>query len=140
MREKESNVLLCLTAKAVKSAALPLQSIDHIHGGDGLPLGMLGVGDSIPDDVFQEHLQHTAGLLVDQARYPLHSSTSGQTSDGRFGDPLDVVAENFPVPLGSSLPETFATFATTSHCSAAGVLLQLRQINDTVVKVDEYIS
>ena len=56
MREKESNVLLCLTAKAVKSAALPLQSIDHIHGGDGLPLGMLGVGDSITDDILQEDL------------------------------------------------------------------------------------
>jgi len=40
-----------LTAESVQSTSLPLQSVDHIHGGDGLPLGMLGVGDGIPDDV-----------------------------------------------------------------------------------------
>ena len=36
-----------LSAKAVQGPALPLQSIDHIHSGHSLPLGMLGVGDSI---------------------------------------------------------------------------------------------
>ena len=47
---------MCLTAKAVKGAALPLQSIDHIHGSDSLPLGVLSVGDSIPDHILQEYL------------------------------------------------------------------------------------
>ena len=34
-----------LTAKAVQGASLPLQGVDDIHGSDGLPLGMLSVGD-----------------------------------------------------------------------------------------------
>ena len=40
-----------LSAKAVQGPALPLQSIDHIHSGHSLPLGMLGVGDSVSDHI-----------------------------------------------------------------------------------------
>ena len=40
-----------LTTKSVQSTALALQSVDNIHGGDGLSLGMLSVGDSISDDI-----------------------------------------------------------------------------------------
>ena len=39
-----------LSSESVESATLPLQSVDHVHGGNGLPLGVLGVGDGIPDD------------------------------------------------------------------------------------------
>ncbi len=45
--------------------ALPLQSIDDIERGDGLALGVLGVGDGITDDALEEGLQHTAGFFVD---------------------------------------------------------------------------
>ena len=41
-----------LTAESVEGTALALQSVDDIHGGDGLSLGVLGVGDSITDDIF----------------------------------------------------------------------------------------
>ena len=40
-----------LTAESVQSPALSLQSVDNVHGCDGLPLGVLSVGDSITDDV-----------------------------------------------------------------------------------------
>ena len=43
-----------LTSESVQGAALPLKSIDNIHGGDGLPLGVFSVGDGIPDDVIKE--------------------------------------------------------------------------------------
>ena len=33
-----------LTSESVQSPALPLQGVDDVHSGDGLPLGMLGVG------------------------------------------------------------------------------------------------
>ena len=56
-----------LSAKAVQGPALPLQSIDHIHSGDSLPLGMLCVGDSVPDDILEEHFQNTSSLLIDEA-------------------------------------------------------------------------
>ena len=46
-----------LSAKAVQGSALPLQSIDHIHSGHSLPLGMLGVGDSVSDHILQEDLK-----------------------------------------------------------------------------------
>ena len=65
-----------LTSESVQSAALTLQSVDDIHGGDGLPLGVLGVGDCITDDVLKEDLEDTAGLLVDESRDTLDSSTA----------------------------------------------------------------
>ena len=37
-----------LTAETVQSAALAFQSIDDIHSGDGLALGVLRVGDGRP--------------------------------------------------------------------------------------------
>ena len=43
-------------SEAIESTSLPLESIDHIHGGDGLPLGVLSVGDRVPDHILQEDL------------------------------------------------------------------------------------
>ncbi|RUS69490.1 hypothetical protein EGW08_022758 [Elysia chlorotica] len=51
-----------------EGAALTLQGVDDIHGGDGLALGMLGVGDSVTDYVLEEDLEDTTGLFVDEAR------------------------------------------------------------------------
>ena len=39
----------------------------------------------------------------------------GQAPDGGLGDPLDVVTENLPVPLGSSLAQTLASLASSGH-------------------------
>ena len=106
---------------------------------------MLSVGDGVPDHVLQEHLQdrkvptdtllmhhlqHTPGLLVDQARDSLDATPSCKSSDGRLRDALehggvriitventnlDVVPQDFPVSLGSSLAKTLASFSTASH-------------------------
>jgi hypothetical protein len=54
-----------LTAKAIESAALSLESVDNIQGGDGLSLSVLGVRDSITDDSLKEGLEHTTGFFVD---------------------------------------------------------------------------
>ena len=104
-----------LTAESVQGASLPLQSVDNIHGGDGLPLGVLGVGDGITDHVLQEHLEDTAGLLVDQTGDTLHTATTGKTADSGLGDALDVITENFTVTLGASFPESFSSFSSTRH-------------------------
>ena len=104
-----------LASKAIQGAALPLESVDDVHGGDGLPLGVLSVGDSISDDVLQENLQNSTSLLIDQTRDPLDSSTAGQSPDGRLGDALDVVPQHLAMTLGSSLPESFPSFATSTH-------------------------
>ena len=75
-----------LASESVEGASLPLEGIHHIHGGDGLPLGVLGVGDGVPDDVLQEDLQYSASLLVDESGNPLDASSAGQPPDGGFGD------------------------------------------------------
>ena len=92
-----------LSSKAVQGASLPLEGVHHVECGHGLAAGMLGVGDCITDDILQEHLEHTAGLLVDEARDALDTSPPGQPADGGLGDALDVVPQNLPVPLGASL-------------------------------------
>ena len=104
-----------LTTKSVQSTALALQSIDNVHGGDGLSLGVLSVGDCISDDILQEHLQHSTGLLVDQTADSLHSTTASETPDSWLGDSLDVIPENLPVTLCASFSKTFASFATSRH-------------------------
>ena len=54
-----------LAAEAVEGAALPLEGVDNVERGDGLALGVLGVGDGVTDDTLEEGLEDTAGLLVD---------------------------------------------------------------------------
>ena len=104
-----------LSTESVQGTSLTLQSIDDIHGSDSLPLGVLGVGDGITDDVLKEDLEDTTGLLVDQARDTLDTSTSRQTADGGLGDALDVVPEDLPVTLGATLAESLASLSTSGH-------------------------
>ena len=105
----------CLTSEAVQSTSLALQRVDDVHGGDGLALGVLAVGDSVTDDVLKEELQHTPDLFVDEARDTLHSTSASQTADGGFGDALDVVTQNLAMTLGATFAETFASLATSRH-------------------------
>jgi hypothetical protein len=54
-----------LTTETVESTALALEGVDNVERGDGLALGVLGVGDGIADDALEESLEDTTGLLVD---------------------------------------------------------------------------
>jgi hypothetical protein len=54
-----------LTTETVQGAALTLQRVDDVEGGDGLALGVLGVGDGVTDDTLEEGLEDTTGLFVD---------------------------------------------------------------------------
>ena len=80
-----------LTTETVQGAALSLEGIDNVEGGDGLALGVFGVGDCVTDDTLEEGLEDTTGLLVDHGRDTLDTATAGETSDGGLGDTLDVV-------------------------------------------------
>jgi hypothetical protein len=51
-----------------------------------VPLGVLGVGDGVADDVLEEDLEDTASLLVDEAGDTLHATTTSETADSGFGD------------------------------------------------------
>ena len=45
-----------LSTETVQSATLSLEGVDDIEGGDGLSLGVLGVGDGVSDHAFEEGL------------------------------------------------------------------------------------
>ena len=104
-----------LASKPVERAPLSLQGIHHVHGGDGFPLGVLAVGDRIADDVLQEDLEDSASFFIDETGDALHSSSAGQSTNGRLGDALDVVTEDFSVAFGTSFTQSFTSFAASSH-------------------------
>lgn len=104
-----------LTAEAVKSTALPLQSIHHIHGGDGFPASVLSVGNSVTDDILQEDLEDATCLLIDEPADTLHTAPTSQTANCRLRDTLDVVPQHLTVSFGSTLSQTLASFATAGH-------------------------
>ena len=104
-----------LTAETVKGTALSLESVDNIHSGDSLSLGVLSVGNSITNDVFQENLEDTTGFFVDQARDTLDTPTTSQTTNSGLCDTLDVITKNFTMTLGATLSKTFASFTTSRH-------------------------
>lgn len=110
-RESVSN----LTAETVEGTALTLQGVDDIHGGDGLPFRVLGVGDGVTDHVLEEHLQHATCLLVDKAGYTLDTATTSETADRRLRDALDVIAQDFTMTFRATLSEPLASLSATGH-------------------------
>ena len=101
-------------AEAVEGAALSLERVDHVHGGDSLALGVLCVGNCILGHIIKEHLQHPAGLLV-EARDALDSSTPSQAANSGLNDALNIVSKNFTVTLGAPLSQTLSTLNTSRY-------------------------
>ena len=106
---------LRLTTETVEGAALSLESVDDVHGGDGLSAGVLGVGDGVTDNVLQEHLEDTAGLLVDEARDTLDTTSASQTADSGLGDTLDVITQHLAMSLGTALSQSLSSFSSSAH-------------------------
>jgi hypothetical protein len=104
-----------LTTETVQGAALSLQSVDDVERSDSLALGVLSVCDSVANDTLKEGLQNTTGLLVDHGRDTLDTTTTCETTDSGLGDTLDVVTKNLSVALGTTLSETLAALAASSH-------------------------
>jgi hypothetical protein len=42
-----------LDTETVEGSALSLERVDDVEGSDGLALGVLGVGDGVPDNVWR---------------------------------------------------------------------------------------
>ena len=97
-----------LSTKAVERAPRTLQRVHHIEGRHRFPLSVLRVRHAVPDNlvihrhqppcspsgperktdthVLEEDLQDTTRLLVDEAGDTLHTTTTGETADGRLRD------------------------------------------------------
>ena len=67
---------------------------------------MLSVRDRIPNDVLQKDLEDTTGLLIDETRNTLDTTTAGKTANSGLSDTLDVVAKNLAMTLSATLAET----------------------------------
>ena len=106
---------MCLSTETVDGASLALEGIHNVKSGDGLALGVLGVGDGIADDVLQEVTEDSAGLLIDQTGDALDTTTARKAADGGLGDALDVVAQNLAVTLCASLSESLSSLSSSSH-------------------------
>ena len=100
-------------AEAVESSSLSLEGVDDVESGDGLSLGVLGVGDGVPDHIFEENFKNTSGLFVDKTGDALNATSAGQSANGGLGDALDVVAKDLAVALGASLSESLSSFTTS---------------------------
>ena len=72
----------------VQGAALALQGVDDVESRHGLAFRVFGVGDRVSQDGLQEGLEHSARLLIDEARNALHASAAGQPTDRRLRDAL----------------------------------------------------
>ena len=105
----------CLSTEAVQGAALSLEGMHHIQSSHGLATSMLSVGHRIADDILKEDLKDTSGLLVDEARDALHTTSACQAADCGLGNALDVVSQDLPVALSATLAESLATFSSARH-------------------------
>ena len=124
---------LRLTSESVQGASLTFQSVDNIHGGDSLPLGVLSVGDSISDHVLQENLQDSTGFLVDQSADSFDTTTTCQSTDGGLRDSLDVVTKNLSVTLGASFSQSFSSFTTSRHLDFCKFVREFKPIREDLV-------
>ena len=105
----------CLTTESVEGTSLSLQGIYDVHRRHCFPLSVLRISDRVSDDVFQENLQYSTGLLIDEAGDTLDTTSAGKTTDGWLGDTLDVITEYLPVTLSASLSESLSSFTTSRH-------------------------
>ena len=94
---------------------MPLKSINNIHGSHGLPPGVLGVCDGIPDNVLKEVPEDASDFLIDVTADTLDTTSPGETADSWLSDTLDVLAHNLAMPLGTTLTETLTTLASAGH-------------------------
>ena len=102
-----------LSAESVEGASLAFEGVDDVQSGDGFSLGVFGVGDGVPDHIFEEDFKNTSGLFVNKTRNALNATSASQTADSGFCDSLDVITENLSVALGASLSESFSSFTTS---------------------------
>ena len=104
-------------AESVEGSALSLEGIDNVESGDGLSLGVFSVGDWVSDDVLEEASENVSGLLVDERRDSLDSSSSCQSSDGGLGDAHDGLLKGLlGVSLGADFAVALSNFTSSSHC------------------------
>ena len=104
-----------LATESVDCSALSLESVDNVKSSDSLSASVLGVCDSVTNNVLKECLDDTSGFLVHETRDTLNTTSSSKTTDSWLSDALDVVFQDLAESLGASFAETFTSFASARH-------------------------
>ena len=94
---------------------MSLEGVDDIEGGDGLSLGVFGVGDGVLDNVLEELSEDNSGLVIDEGADSLHTTSSGESSDGWLGDTKDGFLDSLgSVSFSSSFTGDLSEFTSLS--------------------------
>jgi hypothetical protein len=97
--------VFCLSTKSVQGLALSFECIHDVHGRHGFTPGVFRVRDSITDAIFQKHFEHTTCFFINQSTNTFHTTTTGQTTNGWFGNTLNIIAQDLAVTFGTALAE-----------------------------------
>jgi len=119
----------CSASETVEGSSLSLKSVDDVEGGDGLSLGVLGVGDGVTDDVLEETSEDNSGLVVDERADSLDTTSSGESSDGWLGDSEDGLLDSLgSVSLGTLFAGDLSEFASLASVSWTHCI-KLKKVN-----------
>nr|XP_012609545.1 uncharacterized protein LOC105865490 [Microcebus murinus] len=129
------DIQLARRIRGERGAPLAFKGVHHVHGSDSLALGVLRVGDRVPDDVLQEHLQHTPSLFINEARDPLDASAASKTPNGGLRNALDVVSQDLAMALSAAFAETFSAFSPARHDCNADDTISLEKTASTHEKL-----
>ena len=104
-----------LGAETVDGASLALQGIHDVEGRYSFPVSMLGVGNCVTHNRFQEALEDSPHFGVDEGGDPFDSTSSGQSTNRRLSNASDGILHHLAVSLRASLAESFAAFTSSRH-------------------------
>ena len=94
MKKKVFFLLASKNLEAVDRATALAEGGDDVLDGDGLVLGVLGVGGGIADDGVDEAAEDVADLTVDGASDALDATAAGEAADGALRDGRGVRLED----------------------------------------------
>ena len=75
------------------------EGVLHVFGKHNVLVGVIGVGDGVPDDALKEHLECPTGHSVDQPGDAHDAAPTSQPADVGRGDAMDVASRDLLVPL-----------------------------------------
>ena len=105
---------VCLSAKTIEGFPLTLEGVDDIHGCNSPALRVVGVCDSIMDEILEEDLEDATGFLVDETRQTLDTAPTSKTADSSLRNPINVAAKNLAVAHGNGFQRN-ASLASAHH-------------------------
>ena len=131
-----------LATESIKNFASSFESIDNVQSCNSFSFCMFGVGNSITNYIFEKYAKNTSSFFfmvqfhahrltdlptgkilnlawtktfINESRNSLDSTSSSQSTNGRFGNTMDTIPQRFSVSLRSPFTQTLTTFSSSWH-------------------------